>query len=170
MCAGSVKYEPRQKMRTGAVVKKILIQYPIILGLIASIVSLILLRKFGEPALDEIRQFLSMIVDVSAIAVGFLAATMSILLSIESSNAVQQHKEAGTYRGIINCLSAACTTCFLLAILSLSLVILEMAKIKTGNFRMALIVIWCGLLISAGLYCYRVIMLFGKILRRSAGQ
>lgn len=25
---------------------------------------------------------------------------------------------------------------------------------------MALIVIWCGLLISAGLYCYRVIMLF----------
>lgn len=68
-------------MRTGAVVKKILIQYPIILGLIASIVSLILLRKFGEPALDQIRQFLSMIVDVSAINSRIPLTTPNILLN-----------------------------------------------------------------------------------------
>ena len=63
--------------------RKILTRYhPHIFALIGTGASLIMLLKYGEPKLNDVRQFLSMIVDISAIAVGFLGATMSIMLAI----------------------------------------------------------------------------------------
>lgn len=144
--------------------------YPYILSLIGTCVSLILSLKYGEPKLTDVRQFLSMIVDISAIAVGFLGATMSIMLTIEDSRAIKQHKQAGTYREVINCLSSACTYCFLLAGLSLFLVFLEMSHPLTGNTSIAIRSLWIGLFVLSGFSYFWVIRIFSKILQRAATE
>lgn len=144
--------------------------YPVLLGVIASAISAYPLARYNEPHFQDLKQFLSMMVDVSAISVGFLGAAMSIMLSIGSTNAIRHHRESGTYGKVIDRLSMACKFCFFLTIGSLTLALFENADLKTGLIRRAAVIVWIGLLISSMISCYRAINLMARILRRAANE
>lgn len=143
----------------GAVIEK---RYPVIAGLAAGLGFFFLAPSFPVPA-DAAPSLFSAIISVAAIAVGFLATAKSILLSIDNKPIIVGLKATGHYKTLIDYLMGATLWSFILAGMS---VVCFLADLRTpADWHRWVFAFWAFTIFTAGAACYRVIHIFGKILR-----
>jgi hypothetical protein len=118
----------------------------------AAVLSLI--AKLFTPALN-----------VAAIAIGFLATSQSILISLKGSSGVEQMKRDGYHDIFIEYLSSATSLSFLLAIFSGILSALDFGELD--NLHVYLAAIWGFLATFTLLGYYRAVSLLPYILREN---
>jgi len=116
-------------------------------ALISSVVS-----KLFSPALT-----------VSAIAIGFLATSQSILISLKDSPGVAQMKKDGYHDFFVDFLSSATSLSFVLAIMSGILSALDFNNLD--RFHGYLEVVWVFFCVFTLLAYYRAVSLLPYVLR-----
>ena len=139
--------------------------YPWVGGLVAGGLGFYFLN--GRPLPADLNDLLSAIINVSAIAVGFLATAKSILISIQGSRIIRQFKSGGgaRYAQLIDYLMTAIYSCFALAALSTIGLLIDLKAQAIG--QTLAVSIWMMCLVYAGLTCQRVIAIFTEILKSS---
>lgn len=116
-------------------------------ALIATVIS-----KLFAPALT-----------VSAIAIGFLATSQSILISLKDSPGVEQMKTDGYHDSFVDFLSSATSLSFVLAIMSGILSALDFSQLDSLHGYLA--VVWIFFCVLTLLAYYRAVSLLPYILR-----
>lgn len=112
---------------------------------------------------DSLKDVLSASITFNSITIGFLATSMSILVTVENTRIIKQLKEAKVYSKLINYFTAAIEASFVSVVLSLTGLFIDLKHIEK-IYTLAFL-IWIFFLIYSGLTCYRVIILFAKILK-----
>ncbi|MBC1277669.1 hypothetical protein GNF10_17320 [Nostoc sp. UCD121] len=135
--------------------------YPITFGLAFTI--LYCLFSLGKALPSSLKDIFSAATTLSSIAIGFLAAAMSILFAIGNTNVIKQMKNANKYIMLINYFMDAINWSFLLASLSFLGLFIEIKNF--GSWEWLAFAIWLFTLLTCGLSCYRVIRVFAAILR-----
>lgn len=120
--------------------------------------ELLIVSKFG--------QLLESSITISSIAVGFLAASKSILISLDHKEIIQKLKRVGQYSRLIDFFITATYCCFVLTIYSSVLLLVEFKNVSIRNN--CLIAFWIFLAVSSAFSCLRIINLFSKILRKTS--
>lgn len=101
--------------------------------------------------------------NLSAIAIGFLATSQSILISLKDSASIEQMKNDGYHGLFVDFLSSATTLSFLLAVTSGVFSALDFTKLDTvhGYLQVA----WLGLCFTTLSCYYRAVSLLPYVLR-----
>lgn len=141
----------------GAFVEKF---YPLFLGIIASIIYYIFFK--GCPLSIRLKDILLATVNISAIAVGFLAASQSIILTMHGRRVIRQAKTSGLYNMLVKYMIFATYSCFFLAVLSAVGLLLDLDH--QANWYHWAFLVWLLLGVTSFFSFYRVIRLLGKIL------
>jgi len=134
--------------------------YPPFLGVLTSIIYYIFFRKF--PLSIRVKDLLMATVNISAIAVGFLAAAKSILLTIQGRKVIRQAKTAGLYQMLIDYMIWAIYSCFFLSIFSAIGLLLDLEHQQ--NWYHYAFAIWLFISINSLFSFCKVIRLLGRIL------
>jgi len=135
--------------------------YPIVGGILISGTYLLFFRNHSFP--ESLSDLFSVSVTISAISIGFIATSKSILLTMEDRRIIQQIKDLGLYKTLINYIMSAIHFCFIFAILSALYLLIDFKQhFWWYNYSFAA---WLFIGTSSLLSCYRVIHIFAKILR-----
>lgn len=110
---------------------------------------------------------LGAIINVSGIAIGFLAAAEAIILSIDDVRVIRHLKQAGGYTILVRYLSEAIIASFLLAAVS---AVGLFRDFETGHWHWFGEAAWVFLLVAASLSYFRVLWVFFKILNSTTIQ
>jgi hypothetical protein len=102
-------------------------------------------------------------VSLSAIAVGFLATAKAILFSIDQRQIVSQLRSLGHYDKLVDYLLAAIHWSFGLAVASALCFVVDLKQ--PASWHRYALAGWIFVLATSGFACYRVIHIFGKLLR-----
>jgi hypothetical protein len=111
---------------------------------------------------------LSAVINVSAIAVGFLAAAKSILFTIEHTRIIRLLKSANRLREVVRYMMRAINVSFALAGVSTAALLADADAHHWYTSPLA--VVWSFLLAASALTYYRVIRIFSIILEASDGK
>ena len=134
--------------------------HPIILGLIFSMLFLFFYNKIQIT--DSYKSIFITTISISAISIGFLATSKSILFSIQKRQIINQIKQANLYESLIDYLMTSINLCFLLAVISAICFLIFNEDIIGKKYLYSM---WLFIITSAFTSCYRVIRIFSKILR-----
>jgi hypothetical protein len=137
--------------------------YPCAGGLVGGALFLYCQRHFQWQYPQTMPSLFSAIIGVSAIAVGFLGTTQSILVGMDGKETLQRLRESGHLAPIMDYLLVAIHCSFWLAGISALGMLADSASAKW--WYMPLCSVWMGFLISSALAYYRIIRLFASILR-----
>lgn len=140
--------------------KRIEAWWPHVVAGIAALVTFVLLliyRDWKPP--EASKEVLAAVINVSAIAVGFLAASKSILLSMENGITARRLKALNQWHPLVRYLLDAAKVSFYLAAFSTILLVVDLKQDSWP--RVCLITVWAFLVVAATGLCYRVIHLFG---------
>ena len=140
--------------------------YPSLLSAFCVVCTAIFLLEcpsWIRPVGDGLKTLSPSALNVSAIAVGFLATSQSLLLSLAGTPALAKLRASHHYERLLEFFSKAIAASFITAILSavLSTIHLE----KGGWLRLAVVGIWLFEVICAFLCYYRISKLMGIVLR-----
>jgi len=111
---------------------------------------------------DDLKDVFSGLLNVSAIAVGFLATAKSILISMEGRRVIQQLRRSGFYNIAVGYMITAIRASFIVAVLALVGLVVRPKAHGLGAWFLLLCV---GLSAFAGLASYRVIDVLTEVLR-----
>ena len=130
--------------------------YPTIGGLICMLAMVIVLNmpiffQWRTPLLQGIATLLPAALNISAIAIGFLATSQAILLSLNRSNVIRLMKASGHYNRLHSFLRRAITTSFLWAILSALLSTFHL--LIGGLWRLGTVCLWTYFC-CCSIFCY----------------
>lgn len=134
--------------------------YPLISGLLVAVIYLIFCRNYQLPT--SLKDLLSAVTNLSGIAIGFLAAAMSILFSLPRKYVIQQLKSTGKYKSLVNYFIAAIQWSFALAVLSAAGLLVDFSKYQ--HWHTTVFAVWLFLLVTSLFSYYRVIDVFVTIL------
>lgn len=134
--------------------------YHLAAGCIGGLLYFWLLGNIHPPKTTV--QLLGAVVSVAGIAVGFLGAAQSILLSIDESKIIRHLQKVGRYDSVMDHLDTAMLSSFFLAVFS-GIGLLK--DFETTHWPAWVVSLWVATLITTTCSCYRVIRLFKKILR-----
>lgn len=140
-------------------------RYPCVIGLVAAALYLSIpaARNYHMPA--TLAALMSSVVSIGGIAIGFLATSKSILISIDEREIVKKLKQSGYYKRIILYIRAAIGWSFLLASISALALLITIEKSTPWTLWHSLgFAIWLFLAIGATLSYFRVINIFYAIL------
>ena len=98
--------------------------------------------------------------NLSGVAVGFLATGQGLLCSLSDNFVVTQLKKLGLFERLLSSFTVAIRWCLLLALFSMLAFCIDF---KPRPFFFSL---WIGIFLGAGAASYRVIHMFGKILHK----
>jgi hypothetical protein len=112
----------------------------------------------NEPALKDI---FSSALNLSGIAVGFLATANAIVLSLDNKPIVTRLKELGAYTNLVKYLIVGIRWAFTLALASAAVLLYNQF---TAVQRVYAIAAWLGIGVVCGLACFRIARLFASIL------
>jgi hypothetical protein len=143
--------------------------YPSTLSLIITISGTILLWKHQEwlkPTMDGVAKLAPSALNVSAIAVGFLATAQAILLSLTKSRALKVLREEGHYLRLTRFFSRALSAGFLSALSSALLTAMRLQL--GGTWRYICVVIWVFSGMTALLCYYRASTMLDLVLKGNA--
>jgi len=135
--------------------------YPLIGGAAVGGIYAAVSRLGCPPA--SAKDLLAAMVTVSAISVGFLATAKAILISLDDRPIIRELKETGHYKHVVTYLLRAVHVSFALAVLSAIGLLFDWKQPKWWYGW--LFAIWVGFAVVTALACYRVITIFGKVLR-----
>jgi hypothetical protein len=151
--------------------------FPVCLGLIVSGIALLIMGSQGKVL--NIGNILSETINVSAITIGFLATTKSILFSIGNRRVIRELKDAELYNTIVDYLVSAIKWSFGLALLSAMYRLFAIPHIMTsvdilrdlrGNVNILISCFWLFVAVTMLGSCYRVIDIFTKLLKTNTIQ
>ncbi|MCY4613477.1 MAG: hypothetical protein OXB94_07650 [Nitrospira sp.] len=109
------------------------------------------------------------VTSISAIAVGFLLAAQSIILSIDERNVIKSLKQGGVYGHLVGYVVKAVNWSFVTTILTGIGMVLSLHENANGwMFSVIFTGMWVFITTTAVICCYRVIRIFSKILRQLA--
>lgn len=138
--------------------------YPYVCG---GIVTLCYIVFFWEsPISENFSHLLTASLSISAIAIGFIATSKSILLAMEDRRAVQHIKEMGLYTTMIEYMMGAIHFSFIHAVLSALGLVIDL-KNPEWWFQFAF-ASWIFIGSTSLVLCYRVIGLLAKIMRANS--
>jgi hypothetical protein len=140
--------------------------YPVGLALAASAMTLPI-----DPWIASNRAYVAVFVvklfgpalNVSAIAVGFLATSQSILITLKDSPGIEQMKTDGYHAPFVNFLSSATTSSFCLAVLSGVFSAMDFSRLDWLHGY--LIALWVLVCVMTLLAYYRAVSLLPYVLR-----
>lgn len=135
--------------------------YPITTAALAGAFYLLFLRDRGVP--ETLHEVFGAAVNVSAIAVGFLATAKSILISLDDKRVITHLKQTGKYSVFVNYLLRATQYSFALALLSGCALAVRLSSSRP--WQVYVFAAWLFFLVASLLSYYRVIHVFAKILR-----
>ncbi|OPY13313.1 MAG: hypothetical protein A4E66_00818 [Syntrophus sp. PtaB.Bin001] len=137
--------------------------YPLAAAIIICGCYFFYFRKYPIP--DTINNLYNIAVSISAISVGFLATSKSILFTIYDRKIIQWIKSAGLYDSLVDYMMAAIHYCFILSIMSAIGLLINMKPMPEWySYAFGL---WLFIGTAALCSCYRVIHIFSKILRQA---
>jgi len=135
----------------------------LLVGIVAFVASFWLVSEAHLPSSESIRDLLTAVINVSAIAVGFLATAKSILFSIEKKRVIRQLKGVPEYYDLlITYLMSATKFAFLVSVVTACSLLIEFKQFE--HWHVWFFRIWGSIVILTAWACYRVIHIFGKIL------
>lgn len=109
------------------------------------------------------------VTSISAIAVGFLLAAQSIILSIDERSVIKSLKQAGVYGHLVGYVVKAVNWSFVTTIVTGTGMVLSLHVNASGwMFSVVFTGLWVFITATAVMCCYRVIRIFSKILRQLA--
>jgi len=131
--------------------------------ILASVCTAAYLHFFGQSQFPKtINSLFTAIISISAVSIGFIATTKSILFALRDSSTVKWIKSGGGYQQLIDYMMTAIRWCFLNAIVSAVCLLLDFPSYYWAPFLFAA---WLFTCVTAFSSCYRVIHIFSKILR-----
>jgi hypothetical protein len=133
------------------------------LGAAISIPGWIYLLRWLNLSNQEAKDLFSVILNVSAIAAGFLGTAASVLLTMGPAAVIKDLKDSGSLGLLYRYLIAAIRHQFCLVLLSVVLILLY-PKVHCARVLGSLAVVWGISVTLAGLSSFRIIHLFGKII------
>ncbi len=139
--------------------------YPYALSAVAGIAACYYISAYQVLLPSTTKDLFQAVINISAIAVGFLATAKSILLSIDQRRAIRFLKQAGGYSDLVKYLMEAVQWCFLTTIFSAAWLLLN--ENYSSDWYLYGFAIWFALAVLAALSCFRVIRLFSLILLSS---
>jgi len=115
------------------------------------------------------RDLLTVVVSVCAIAVGFVATAKSILLTIQERTVIRFFRDSNRYATLVNYFMAAVYWSFLCAGLSAFGLLFDLPKLNWWVGRVGA-TLWVLLVAGSTLTYFRVLHIFGLILRSQAQE
>lgn len=112
---------------------------------------------------QEAKELFAIIVNVSAIAAGFLGTAASILLTMGSTPVIKDLRQSGALVLLYKYVIAAIWHQFWLVLLSVTLLLLY-PKLHNPRIVMALAIVWGVSTVLAALSSIRIVQLFGRII------
>lgn len=134
--------------------------YPLIGGFLGVILAFI--SKFNLLEIESYKEIMSSSISLGSIAVGFLAAAITLLPSLSNNELVKNLKRLGAYQKLLLYIIKAIIGLFIISILSI--VGLFITNISIGIVRDLFGFTWIFIFIVAILSIIRVIHLFLKFL------
>ncbi|MBS4748187.1 MULTISPECIES: hypothetical protein [Bacillus] len=134
--------------------------YPLIGGFLGVILAFI--SKFNLLEIESYKEIMSSSISLGSIAVGFLAAAITLLPSLSNNELVKNLKRLGAYQKLLLYIIKAIIGLFIISILSI--VGLFITNISIGIVRDLFGYTWIFIFIVAILSIIRVIHLFLKFL------
>lgn len=147
--------------------------YPVLAGILAALAFLLSAKMEWISTPATIRDIFSGVLNITSIAVGFLASTKAIILSLEDDRRIIRHlREMDRYTTVIEFFMDAIRCCFLTAIVS-TLMLLPPAQGVAGKPAFApwfdyCVAVWMVCTITAAASCYRVISIVGILIPADA--
>jgi hypothetical protein len=117
----------------------------------------------GHPIPESYKDVLAAMVNISAIAAGFLTTSKSILFSIDTTRSVGQLKDAKLYNRLLDYLFSAIIWSFIVAAASTVLLLIDWKTPKPWHCHV--FGVWLMVVVLASFLNYRVIHIFGLLLR-----
>jgi hypothetical protein len=142
--------------------RKIEQAYPYVLALVSA-PGWICLFHWLNLSTQEAKDLFLAILNVSAIAAGFLGTAASVLLAMDSVAVMKDLKQSGALVLLNRYIISAIRHQFWLVLFSVSLLLLY-PKIYSPHILMALAVAWGISAVLAASSSFRIIHLFGKII------
>ena len=139
---------------------------PALLGAIA--VILYYFFSFGPSICQGFGKLVESSITVSSIAVGFLAASKSILISLDDKPVMKNLKKVGHYERLIQFFITAIYACFFLTLFSCGLLLIDLTALNW--WKELAIATWLFVAVFSTIACFRTINLFSKILRKSTAK
>ena len=140
--------------------------YPSTLSFLAAVIFLSFVRYHREwlvPIVDGVTKLVPAALNVSAIAVGFLATAQALLLSLQSSRILEALRESGHYGRLVSFFTRALAASFTSAILSALLTAMRLNR--GGALRYICVITWAFSCLAALLCYYRASGMLSEILR-----
>jgi len=116
----------------------------------------------------SIKELLSASITISAIAIGFLATSKSILISIRSDKILKWLKDGGHYSTLIDYIMNSVHWCFYLTIISAIGLMIDFDNPNYLDF--IFICFWLFVVSTSIISSHRVIDLFSTILKSNLGE
>jgi hypothetical protein len=136
--------------------------YPYVLALVSAPGWFYLFRWLNLST-QEAKDLFAAILNVSAIAAGFLGTAASVLLGMNSVKVMKDLKQSGALVLLNSYIISAIRHQFWLVLFSVSLLLLY-PKIHRPHLLMILAVTWGVSAVLAALSSFRIVQLFGKII------
>lgn len=135
--------------------------YPLIGAIFASFGTFFFMPGFLIEHI--IQNLMNPALTISAIAIGFLATTKTLLATIEDKDIIKKLKDVGYYIILLEYIMAAVKASFITAILSaIGIVVADFENLPWLKYGLAL---WVGSATYTGLSFYRVIQIISSILK-----
>ena len=138
--------------------------YPALGGLIAATTYFFAFRDVPLPKASK--EILGGVVNVSAIAVGFLATAQSIIVSLGGKRMVRMLRQSGHLSALGSYLTHAIASAFMLAVLSVAMLVLDLDQPSNLNplAISSIVAVWVMTATASVLACFRVLRLLADIL------
>lgn len=137
---------------------------PQIIGIFTTACYIFFLRNYSLPS--SVKDLFNAALTFSSLAITFLGTALSILMVIDKIYLVQQLRNAGVYRKLVNYFIYAINWCFVLAAVTAATLLIDFTAKESWHW--VAFAIWLFILTTTGFACYRVIDIFAKILIKSS--
>lgn len=142
--------------------RKVEYYYPCAIA-VASVPGWFYLFRWLNLSTQEAKDLFAVILNVSAIAAGFLGTAASILLTMGPTPVIKDLKQSGTLTLLYKYVVSAIWHQFWLVLYSVTLLLLY-PKLRDSRALNALAVVWGTSAVLGALSSIRIIRLFGKII------
>lgn len=136
--------------------------YPLVLGALAALGYFLLLRH--EPIPDTGKDLLGAVINLAAIAIGFLATIKSLLISIENRPDVTWLKSGQFYSRFHRYVFHAIHGSFIVAIVS-SIYLLLFGRLQASPWASWAVTCYVALVVFTAAAYFRVVTVFGLMLQ-----
>lgn len=135
--------------------------YPLCVAAGIALVNYVFVQNY--PLTDFAKDLFNATLNLASITVGFLAASMSILFSIEKKYIVQQLKQANIYKKLINYFIDAITWSFMVVIIDILGLTINF-KISE-SWKHLFFIFWIFSVATSIASAHRVISVFANLLK-----